>query len=61
MQLNSRLEQSTTDLHCLQSEANLRQTILVQKFSALETDYRMAQDALQEAKKVTIKLEGLLI
>lgn len=48
IQLNTRLEKSASDLQCMQSEVSARQSILAKKFSAIEADYKVAQDALQE-------------
>ena len=61
MNLNTRLERSASDLQCMQSEVSLRQSMLAQKFGAIETDYKLAQDSLTEQKKVNLKLEGVLL
>ena len=42
----------------MQNEASLKSTMLAQRYAVLETDYRLAQDALQESKKVAYKLES---
>jgi len=46
MQLSSRLEKSTNEFQCMQNEASLKSTMLAQRYAVLETDYRLAQDAL---------------
>jgi len=59
-QLCSALRRSASELQSHHIEANQKRNELAQKFEALETDYRMAQDALQESKKVISQLEGTL-
>lgn len=48
MHLNTRLEKSASELQCMQSEVSLRQSMLAQKFGAIETDYKLAQDSLSD-------------
>ena len=35
--------------------------MLAQKFSAIEVDYKISQDALQEQKRVSLKLETIIV